>query len=243
MHVSHVSALLGGLLAVAAMPAVAQSRDCPYQRELAARIPLSPGTPLRVTAGAGSLVVRGVQGLREARVQGTVCAASSDLAQQASIRADREAGTAVVETSIPELHRFFSGDTFVRIDLILEVPAGTAATVNDGSGSAHLIGLGELEVHDGSGELLIEDANGGVEVHDGSGSIEIRGARGSIQVHDGSGDVIVQDVDGDVMIYDGSGGIEVDGARSLVVAEDGSGSVGYTNVSGRVDVPRRRRRG
>jgi hypothetical protein len=197
MRVSHFPALLGGLLVAAATPAIAQSRDCPYQRDLAARIELSPGTSLRVKADAGTLVVRGVRGARQAHIQGTVCAGSSNLAQQASIRAEREAGTAIVETSIPEMHRFLSDGLYVRI----------------------------------------------VEVHDGSGSIEIRGARGPVRVHDGSGDVIVHDVDGDVTIYDGSGSIDVDGARSLVVEEDGSGSIGYANVRGRVDVPRRGRRG
>jgi hypothetical protein len=234
--------VLLGVLVFGAAPALAQSDDCPYRRELpAARVDMPAGTPLRLNAEAGSLVVRGVQGLREVRIRGTVCATSAELGQRAHINAERTGGAAVVETVIPDTDDSF-GDAHVRIDLVVEVPLGTAATVNDGSGSAELSGLGDLEVHDGSGSLQIEDINGSIEIHDGSGSVEIRGARGRIEVHDGSGDVVVHDVDGDVVVYDGSGSIEVDGARSLVVAEDGSGSVDFANVRGRVDVPRRGRR-
>lgn len=241
MRVLPLAALLGSLLVFGTAPALAQSDDCPYRRELPARVDMPAGTALRLDADAGSLVVRGVQGLREARIRGTVCATTAELGQQAYIRAEREAGAAVVETVIPEIDNFFR-DAYVRIDLVVEVPLGTAATVHDGSGSAELSGLGDLEVHDGSGNLQIEDVNGSVAVHDGSGSVEIRGARGRIEVHDGSGDVVIHDADGDVVIYDGSGSIEVDGARSLVVVEDGSGSVDFANVRGRVDVPRRGRR-
>lgn len=176
-------------------------------------------------------------------MRGTVCASSSELAEQASVRTEREAGAIVVETVLPEVHDRFTHDVFVRIDLIVEVPLGTPATVHDGSGSAELSNLADLEVHDGSGDLHIEDMTGRVDVHDGSGTLEIERASGPVEVYDGSGDVVVRDVGGDVRIHDGSGSIDVDGVRGdLVVSEDGSGSVDYANVGGRVDVPRRRGR-
>jgi hypothetical protein len=242
MRCSPLPALLGGLLYLAATPAFAQSDSCPNTRELAARVEMSPGTPLRLKAGAGSLAVRGVDGLREARMRGTVCATSAELAQQASVTTVREAGAVVVETVMPDVQDRFMNNDFVRIDLIVEVPLGTPATVHDGSGSAELGNLGDLEVHDGSGDLHIENIGGRLEVHDGSGGLEIRRTGGPVQVHDGSGELVITDAGGDVTIHDGSGSIDVDGVRgNLVVSEDGSGSVDYANVAGRVDVPRRGR--
>jgi DUF4097 and DUF4098 domain-containing protein YvlB len=234
--------LLGGLLVLAAAPAFAQSEDCLHRRDLTARLEMSPGTPLRLTAQAGSLEVRGVVGLREARIRGTVCASHSDLAEQASVRTDSEAGAVIVETVIPDIHDRYTSGVSLRIDLTVEVPAGTPATVQDASGSAQLSNLGDVEVHDASGDLEIADVSGAVEVRDASGRLEIRHASGHVEVHDGSGDIIIRDVGGDVRIHDGSGSIDVDGMRgNLVVSEDGSGAVDYANVSGRVDIPRRGR--
>ena len=242
MRFAPLPALLWGVFALGTAPAVAQRTDCPHRRDLTQRSELPSGAALRLKADAGSLVVRGVGGVGEARIRGTVCATSADLLEAASVRIERERGALNVETVIPDRYNRFTTDAFVRIDLVVEVPSGTAATVHDGSGSAELSGLGDLEVHDGSGDLYIEEVSGRVEAHDGSGRLEIRRAAGPVQVHDGSGEIIIRDVEGDIRIHDGSGSIDVNGARGdLVVAEDGSGSVAHANVRGRVEVPHRGR--
>ncbi len=252
------------LLGSAASAAAQQSRrdeDCRYEARRDDAVRASTRDLLHLIARAGSLKVTGREGASEVRISGRACASSRDLLDQLQLKTSRSGSTVNVE--VPEIDQDgWRGNQYARLDLDIEVPAGMAAEIEDGSGATELTGLGALQVTDGSGELTISDVKGAVRVHDGSGELVIRGVDGNVSVADGSGEIQVQHVTGSVTIHDGSGSIEVtdvegdvsvpeDGSGSidvsdvrgdLTVSAKGSGSVHYARVGGRVDVPEREHR-
>lgn len=239
MRIIVLSALAG-----AAFISPAAAQDCRYEADRSAMIRASSGDALRLIARAGSLTVRGVEGLQEVRVRGHACASSEDLLDALVLKTDRSGSTIRVE--VPEIDEgggWFSGNRHAALHLDIEVPKGMAATIEDGSGNARIEGLGALSIHDGSGDLEITDIDGDVDIDDGSGSVRVSHLEGTVRVEDGSGEIDIRDVTGNVEIDDGSGSIDVrDVAGDFIVRDDGSGGIEYSNVAGRVDIPRRERR-
>jgi hypothetical protein len=241
MRTALLSALAG---AVFVAPAVGQS-NCRYEADRSAMIRASSGDALRLIARAGSLTIRGVDGLEEVRVRGRACASSEELLEELVLETDRSGSTIRVEVpGIDEGGGWFStANRYAALHLDIEVPKGMAATIEDGSGDARIEGLGALSVVDGSGDLEISDIDGDVDIDDGSGSVRVSDIEGAIRVDDGSGEIDIRDIDGNVEIDDGSGSIDVRNVTGdFVVRDDGSGGIDYANVTGRVDVPRRERR-
>jgi len=226
--------------------AAAQSRDpCRYEAERSANLEASRSDRLALIARAGSLRVEGRSGLTRVQVRGHACASSEDLLEQLQLESGRDGG--VVRLEVPEIDDDddwnFGRERYARLDLVIEVPEGMAAEIEDGSGDAILRGLGRLRIVDGSGELTIEEIAGTVTIEDGSGEITIRGVQGDVTVDDGSGEIDVARITGSVRIDDGSGSITVDDVSGdLTVSDDGSGSIRHSGVRGRVDVPVKERR-
>jgi len=243
-----------GALGAGAAGAAAQS-DCKHRSEIELQGP--PQASLEVDAGAGSLVVTGVDDLAEVRVAATLCASDRERLEALGVSLDGNR----IDTRYPRSARgrWWGGNQYARIDMVVEVPAGTNLRLDDGSGSVDISGLGDVVVddgsgslklrgvasvvvEDGSGSLTIQDVDGSVEVEDGSGSVTIEDVTGSVEVEDGSGSLRIRRVGGDVVITDGSGGIEVgtvDG--SVRVDGGGSGSVTVREVGGDLVVKGTRR--
>ena len=246
------------LLLILAVPVRGQ-RDGPCEHEAmrTATLRAAGGARLELEAGAGSLQVTGRDGLAEVRVRGRACAATEALLRELLIETSAGNGEVSVRTRHPEQSQRNWNDNYAYIDLVLEVPAGMSARIDDGSGSVVLEGLGETEIEDGSGDLRITDGRGAVRIDDGSGSIDIEQVTGDVSIDDGSGDIDVRGVRGRVTLEDGSGEITVgdvtgtvhvrdDGSGSirvrdvggdLIVEDDGSGGVRHSGVRGRVQVP------
>ena len=194
-----------------------------------------------IDAGAGSLVVTGVEGARDITVTATIIvedkneeAAQKLIAKRLNLKLDRDGDRATLDSG------FTSGwgwDGNARIDLDVRMPAGLALQVDDGSGSTTITGVrADVLVDDGSGSVRITTA-GSVTVDDGSGSITVSGASGDVYVNDGSGSIDIRGVGGSVRIDDGSGSITVDDVENdLIIVDDGSGTVTYTNVRGAVEL-------
>ncbi|HUF50013.1 MAG TPA: DUF4097 family beta strand repeat-containing protein [Longimicrobiales bacterium] len=244
-------------LTLLAAPLGAQFRDrCSHERELANNVAVSADALARIEAGAGSLTVRGVAGLREARVRGSACATTAALLDQVSIAVVREGSGVRIRTLFPE--RTLRNEQ-ARIDLVIEVPAGMDAEIQDGSGSMEISGLGRVHIDDGSGDITVRDTRGAltiddgsgditladiggaITIDDGSGSIDIRGAGGNVEIEDGSGGITIRDVHGSVRIADSSGSIDVRVVRGdFMVSRNGSGSISHRDIAGRVELPRKR---
>ncbi|HSJ15096.1 MAG TPA: DUF4097 family beta strand repeat-containing protein [Longimicrobiales bacterium] len=261
MSTIHPTVLL--MLFAAALPAElrGQVRErCAHEATRSATVRAPRGALLDLQAGAGALRVEGRAGLEEVRVRGRACAATEALLSELTIESDASDGRVRVRARYPESRNRDWNASYAYLDLVVEVPAGMAATIEDGSGSVVLDGLGALRVEDGSGDLTITNITGDVEVDDGSGDILVEGVTGGVRIDDGSGGMRIRQVRGDVTVKDGSGEIDIsevtgsvrvvdDGSGSIrvrdvggdfVVDADGSGSIRHEGVRGRVQVPRQR---
>lgn len=240
----------------------AQQRECRHEAIRSVTLAATAQDRLDLIARAGSLRVIGRAGLSEVRVRGRACASSEDLLEQLQIETERSGNAVRVEAAEVESSGFSLGNRYHYLDLEIEVPAGMAADIQDGSGEIWLEDLGSVDLTDGSGELQVRDLTGDLSINDGSGQVEVHGVAGDVNVEDGSGEILVEGVGGSVTVHDGSGQIEItdvegsvrvtDGSGEInvndvrgdfIVDQDGSGAVVYNDVAGRVDIPARKRRG
>lgn len=246
-----------GIVAMASLlPAgVSAQRQCEFRDDVELR-----GTAegsLRVEAGAGRLTIASAEATGVIRVSATLCASDRERLEGLEVSLDGDQ----IRTDYPN-RRSVWGNNYARIDLAIEVPAGTNVHVEDSSGSLTIYGVGDVELKDGSGSAHIENV-GSVLVEDGSGSLRIQDASGDVEVRDGSGSLTIQRVGGGVMIEDGSGSITVEAvAGSVRIDEVGAGGVRvrdvdgdlvvtdgrrerirYSDIRGVVDLPPAKRRG
>ena len=211
---------------------------------------------LFIDAGAGSLVVTGVEGSEDIVVVATIVIDGKDeddarklIEKRLRLELERDDDKAKLKAG------FRSGwgwDGNASIDLDVRVPSRLALSIDDGSGaisvedvantvkiddgsgSIELANAGDVDIDDGSGSIMLENT-GAVKIDDGSGSITIVAAAGDVYVEDGSGTIDIRGVQGSVTVDDGSGDIDIDDVEhDLIIEEEGSGSLRYTNVRGTV---------
>ncbi len=151
---------------------------CRFEAERTLTLPTRGVEGLHLSAGSGSLEVLGVEGLGEVRAVGRACASQEEFLDDLLLTSRADGSTLVVETHYPDSRSWRGGNRYARLDLRVEVPAGMAAEIQDGSGEATLSNLGSLVVRDGSGGLMIDEIRGDLTVEDGSGGVEIRGVCG-----------------------------------------------------------------
>ncbi len=232
MKVRTMTMMAGLLGALGAGPVGAAAQaNCEHRSEV--ELQGRAQASLEVDAGAGSLVVTGVDGLAEVRVAATLCASDRERleALEVSLEGDR------IDTRYPRPSRgrWWGGNHYARIDLVVRVPVGTNLRVDDSSGSIEVSGVGNVVVDDGSGSLKLRSV-ASVVVEDASGSLTIQDVAGSVDVEDGSGSVTIEDVTGSVKVDDGSGSLTVRRVGGDVVITDGSGSIEVRTVDGSVRV-------
>ena len=171
---------------------------------------LSDGiSEMEIDCGAGFLKLKGVEGLDEIRVSADIIAGnkkgeelSEFIEENVELSLERHGNRAVLISRVRPSYFFFSfrGNLNNRIDLTVDVP-----------------GSMDIEIKDGSGDIMIDRLIGDLEIEDGSGSIR------------------ATDIDGNVKIYDGSGSIYLDGVnRDVDIVESGSGGVEFKNIKGNV---------
>ena len=209
-----------------------------------------------IDAGAGSMVVSGVEGSNEIVVVATIRVDTDDpdegakfVEKRLRLGLERDGDRAELQASFTP---GWGWGSEAAVDLDVRIPAGLALVIDDGSGPItvdavsgavriddgsgpiELRNPGDVDIDDGSGSIRVENA-GAVKIEDGSGSITIVGANGDVYVEDGSGSIDIRGVRGSVTVDDGSGDIEIDDVeRDLIIEEEGSGSLRYTNVRGTV---------
>lgn len=217
--------------------------NCPFEADRTATIAVGDAEEVKISAGSGQLVVRGLDGLAEVRVQGRACADCQEQLDRIQVTAERR-GDLILIKSIVRGNSSSSQDSWsprlpsnrAPLDLKIDVPKSLALVVSHGSGSMELRGVGPLRISDGSGDIRIEDASGDARISDGSGNVIVLGMRGSLVVSDGSGHVSVGDVTGKVKISDGSGDISIDRVSLDVKVSDGTGEIVAENLDTSVSV-------
>jgi hypothetical protein len=210
--------------------------NCRFEAERSFSTPSGSVRELRLTAGAGSLEVIGVEGLGEIQAVGRACASHEEFLEDIQLSSEMEGSALVMETRHPDWSGWRGGNRYARLDLRVEVPAGLAAEILDGSGELTVSNLGSLMIQDGSGEIMASGIRGDLAVQDGSGELEIRGVSGFVKVEDGSGEVFLEGVGSDVEVHDSSGELEIRGIEGSVTLTDSSGEVNIQDVTGSVRV-------
>lgn len=246
------------VMSLVAAPAVLLADECRYEAERSTVVDAADAASIVIVARAGSLTVRGKDGLSEVRVNARACASDEDMLDDLRLAAERRGDNVRVEALVPERGWFDWGDGYARLDMVLDVPARIAADIDDSSGGIEIRGLGPVTLHDSSGSIVVEDTlgplaiddssgsitvenvSGRVDINDSSGSIEVRDVEGSVELSDSSGPILVTRASGNVTVHrDSSGSISVrDIGGDFVVRRDSSGSVHFAGVGGSVSVPR-----
>lgn len=219
---------------------LAQAESGKYTEVRDLTLPSAGITEFVIDAGAGSLVVTGVDGAGDITVTATIIIEDKNekdaqklIEKRLDLRLERDGDRAELDSGFESSWRW---DGNAEINLDVRMPATIALRVDDGSGSTTITDItGDVLVDDGSGSVQITNA-GSVTVDDGSGSIKISAASGDVYINDGSGTIEIQGVGGSVRIDDGSGNIRVDDVeKDLIIEDDGSGGLTYTNVRGSVE--------
>lgn len=194
---------------------------------------------IEIRVGSGDLMVEGREGLDEVRVTARTCASDQRYLDRLRISLERAGNEIVLTAHYPGSFRSRLENRVARIDLIVEVPLNIATNIRDSAGSIQVSGLGALRIHDGSGDIDVENINGKTTINDASGDLNIEGVAGDLEVHDGSGGIGIRDIAGRVLLSDGSGSIDIDEvALDVVVERDGSGSISVNAVGGDFNVRR-----
>ena len=242
---------------LAATPAALSAQeDCEFMETIELTEPAA--SRLLVDAGAGTLSVRGVEGISEFRLAAKLCASDQRRLEglTVTLRGDR------LNTTYPSTRGglfSWAGNRYARINLALEVPVGTNLRVDDSAGHIYINDLGDVNLDDGSGNMFVRDVGsltvedrsgqviatgvaGNVRLDDSSGSLKVEGVTGNVVIDDGSGMLIVSDVTGDVTVRDGSGYIRIgEVGGSVRLDEIGSGDVTVHDVEGDLVVREGRR--
>lgn len=180
--------------------------------------------------GAGSLEIIGVEGLTQIKLVADIYSnkASTD-DSKVILTLEKKANKAKLKAGF-EQESFNNYSPY--IDLKLQVPAGLALDIDDGSGAILINKMtADIKVKDGSGELVIHGGNN-VSIDDGSGAIEVIQLNGNLAITDGSGAITVTDIKGNITIDDGSGEIAVANVQNTVSITDGSGDINVINTKG-----------
>jgi hypothetical protein len=212
--------------------------ECRFEAERSLNVPAGSVEGIRLLAGSGSLEVVGVEGLREVQAVGRACASHEDFLNDIQLTSEMAGSILAMETHYPDRRGWRGGKRYARLDLRIEVPAGMAAEIKDGSGEMVVSNLGSLMIEDGSGEVVISGIHGDLTIDDGSGELEIRGVSGFVTIEDGSGEVVLEDAGSNVEIHDSSGELEIRGIDGSLTLYDSSGEVNVQDVTGFVRVVR-----
>jgi hypothetical protein len=236
--------------------------QCRHKADRSFDIDAASARMLELESGSGSVEVIGKAGLKRVVVRGTACASDADLLEDIRLDVKREGSSIVVRANVRDDDQHdmrWRNNEYARLDIVVEVPLGIAADINDGSGELTVSNLGavrindgsgeisasdvaSLRIEDGSGEIRVSDVTGAVDIEDGSGEIELRNIGGNIDIEDGSGEIDIRVARQSIRISDSSGGIDVaDVGGDFIVDNDGSGGIDYDNVRGRIDIPRKKR--
>jgi DUF4097 and DUF4098 domain-containing protein YvlB len=134
----------------------------------------------------------------------------------------------------PEKTHHYEGDVLVlddcrkkncSVDYDVVLPAGAKVIGEVGSGAIEVIGMSEVGVRAGSGDIVVRDVPGPVTVNVSSGTAELSGIGQNAVVEAQSGDIRLVDMRADVTVLARSG--NVDGARLFgrTSVESSSGDV------------------
>lgn len=186
---------------------------------------------LEVTAGRGSLKIKGDNSVTSITVDAVI---GSEDGKDYEFTLTKRGNTAVL---IAKTDGGMFDNSHAYLDLVVRVPINMNLDVNDGSGDMMIDNLaGDVSVNDGSGSMHVSHVGGALEINDGSGDITLKNVGKSVTINDGSGSIDLIKVGGFVEINDGSGNVDAFHISGDVQVTDGSGNVHVGDITGNVRV-------
>lgn len=213
----------------------ASADNCKYEKTIEKTLDLNDSDSLSITAAAGDLVVVGVAGASEAAIHGRVCASKEAWLEQTDIYTASGKRAEIVADMANTGDNWSFGNTYLLLDMRIEVPEDLPLGVVDSSGEMRLKNIADVDIKDSSGDIEVEAARGRVSVNDSSGDIDITGAEGDVTIEsDSSGDIVAVDVNGSVRVVSDSSG-DIDASRvsnDFIVERDSSGDISASDIGG-----------
>jgi DUF4097 and DUF4098 domain-containing protein YvlB len=196
---------------------------------------------LEIDCGAGFLKVYGREDLGNIEVEAEIILeglsdekAQRFIQEKINLSLERSGSRARLVSEMKRYSSFFSFRNKV-INLTVNLPKNMNLDIDDGSGEMIVEDIvGNVYIEDGSGTMDVKNITGDLTIDDGSGYIKVLDVRGDVDIDDGSGNVNVEDVSGSLSIDDGSGTIYVRNVGENVILDDGSGSINVDGVEGNV---------
>jgi hypothetical protein len=189
-----------------------------------------------ISAGEGSLKISGVAAGVNAK--GRACASAEPMLSKITLESRREGDIVYLTVAVAGggMGNMFSFNRYASLDLDVTVPKSAQLDITDTGGDIELSDVGETEIEDDSGDMLLKNINGALNITDESGELRIISVTGNMVVKDGSGGIDIEDVRGDVKIsVDGSDDIAIAKVTGMVdVVEDGSGDINVREITGNV---------
>jgi len=177
---------------------------------------------LNIDAAAGFLKVSGDDSINEIQVKAMIEAPDEDI--KLSLKQDGNRAILIADAN-PKNHSSWGFNTR-KIDLVVKLPSNLILQIHDGSGEISVNNIKQkVKIDDGSGSMEIHNIKGDLEIDDGSGSLTVTNISGNVRIDDGSGSMRVENIDGKLNIEDGSGSMDILEVSGLVTIDDGSGSI------------------
>lgn len=237
------------LACLAAWPAAAAERLVELQLDATTLQVTNLAGAVRIVPGAGGIVLRA-----------TIKADDAALAEAVRLDQQRNGNSASVTVRLPDgldevryedeqfrrldVRLEYEGERVrvrsrdgerLRVDLELQIPAGTRLELRQGVGDIGVAGVdADLELSLNYGRLRAADSRGALVVAARAGDIDIKSQRGQIDAKAGSGDVRIENMLGATRARTGSGNIGLRGVDGEMQVETGSGDLGLEDVTGSV---------
>jgi DUF4097 and DUF4098 domain-containing protein YvlB len=129
-----------------------------------------------------------------------------------------------------------------QVDLTVQMPAGTALTIEAGHGDISVTGLrNNLKLTQNHGDVDLEDITGSIDAHiqDDDSSVQAHSIRGAMLIEGRSGDVNVSDITGDVNLQgDFFGTTHAERVNGVVRFDSSRTQFSATRVDGEVEIER-----
>ncbi|MFH8251712.1 DUF4097 family beta strand repeat-containing protein [Microbacterium sp. B2969] len=157
---------------------------------------------------------------------------SGDRSAAEAVRVDRQ-GPAVVVTGPFRLNLIGPGDS---VDVVVEVPTGTAVSADVKYGSMHIAGrVGAARLGLPYGELTLDDAER-LEVKHGHGGVRVGRVDGDAEVTTKSGSATLRSVGGALRLKGSDSALSVDHVAGPAELSTSSGSIDIGTAEGAVTV-------
>ena len=190
---------------------------------------------LNVLSGPGSLEIKGSPNATSISVDATIFTADIEDEYELTLEQDGKQAKLVAQNKSRIGLSFYSGQS-PHIDVVVTVPSNLNLDIDDGSGNIVISAMqSNINVEDGSGSIEINSGKN-LSIEDGSGDIALENIHGNLDLTDGSGSIYINNINGNAKIDDGSGETTISNVHGTLNIDDGSGNLIVKHVDGAVKI-------